>query len=281
MLVLLAVFAAFFAYSFADGYATQKKGGITTAPGDLENASGQKETCAKCHNGNPYNSSLEIRVQDANGHDILGYDPGASYTIKLIIHAATGTPAGYGFQMVGLKDNGDVGLQDFPGHSANVKEVNGILGRKYFEHNQPSTSNVFTIDWVAPPAGSGSVTFYAVGNAVNLNGNQGGDSPCKKKMTLTEGLILANDDPDTGAGISVMDAPATNRLRLRIQAAQSGRTHALLYDLNGRPVQQQTTQVSSGENEMTMDVSSLSPGLYILTVNTGVKRYATKVLILR
>lgn len=82
-ITLIAILAGAFALlvlpSYYQGYATKKSQGITTAPGDLTNSSGVKQTCAKCHNSNNFSpSSTTLTITDANNNPIAGYQPGAT-----------------------------------------------------------------------------------------------------------------------------------------------------------------------------------------------------------
>jgi len=269
-------------YSFSIGFATKNSNGITQAPLDWDaNGDGIKETCAKCHNDNPFDADLEIFVTDPNNSRILGYDPGAPYTIHVKINHATGTPAGYGFQMVGLIDADSSGLPSFTNLSANAKEVSGILGRNYYEHNNgASDDNEFTFDWIAPADGTGSVTFYSSGLAVNKNAANSGDSPSNSKLTLTEGLILSNHTPISLASVRIMGNPSINSIHLAINANNASDATVSLYDMNGQQVISNKEQIVSGINQIQIDASHLNQGVYLLSVQTKQGQITKRVLLM-
>jgi len=269
-------------YSFSIGFATKKTIGITQAPGDWDpNNDGIRETCAYCHSDNNFAPSLEIFVTDPNNNKILGYDPGAPYTIHVRINPASGTPAGYGFQMVGLIDANNSGLPSFSNLSANVKEVAGILGRYYYEHkNGASTSNEFTFGWTAPNDGTGSVTFYSSGNAVNKNGSSSGDGSANSKLTLTEGLILANQAPISLANVRVMGNPSIDNIQLVIDTKNTTDATISLFDMNGQKVVANQKQFVAGTNKVQLDASHVKQGVYILSIKTSLGQITKKVLLM-
>ncbi len=278
---ILAIPILFTLFSYSNGYATTKHEGITGAPGDRTTASGTPVTCQKCHDApDHYQASLDIFATDANGHKILGYAPGATYKVHFKINHAVNIPAKYGFLAVGLLDSDNSGLQNFTGYSANVKEIVGILGRKYYEHNNPSTNNEFTVDWVAPNAGKGSVTFYGVGNATDGKNTQSGDSPCQNTLKLTEGLLLSNKTPIRLDGVQVMGNPSRDVIQISLLNQVPGDAHVRLFDLNGHQVLAQKKQLSAGQNEMELNVGHLSSGAYILSIQTKKGQVAKKVLLM-
>jgi hypothetical protein len=51
------------------------------------------------------------------------------------------------------------------------------IGRQYAEHAGKSVSNSFNTQWTAPASGTGPITFYGAGAAVNQATTDGGQSP--------------------------------------------------------------------------------------------------------
>ncbi len=286
LIFVAGIFTLSFLYSFSIGFAKEKTIGITQAPGDWDvDNDGVKETCKKCHNTTNYKPELDVFVTDANNHNILGYDPGASYKIHVKVNATTNSPSGYGFQLVGLIDATasaeSHGMQNYPGFSANVQEIDGILGRKYFEHKGVSTSNEFTIDWIAPNNGTGSVSFYVVGNAVNKDGNQGADSGTDGKIfTLSEGLLLANQVPITIANVRIMGNPSVDNIQLVVDAKKAADATISLFDLSGQQLISSKAQFIAGANPVQLDASHLKQGAYVLSIKTKYGPITKKVLLM-
>jgi len=282
LILSLGVIALSSLYSFSIGFATKNNNGITQAPLDWDaDGDGVKETCARCHNDNNFDANLEIFVTDPNNTPILGYDPGAPYTIHVKINHATGTPAGYGFQMVGLIDADSSGLPSFTNLSANAKEVAGVLGRNYYEHNGgASDANEFTFDWTAPSDGAGSVTFYSSGIAANKNAANSGDGATNSKLTLTEGLILSNQAPITLANVRVMGNPSIDNIQLIVDSKKATDATIHLFDMNGQQLIANNTQFVAGVNQLELDASQVKQGVYILSVETKYGQITKKVLLM-
>ena len=266
-------------FSFSEGYAHKNNGGITTAPFDLVKVSGESETCAKCHMDNQFDASIDISIKDANNTEIIGYDPGAPYKIHVKINHSMNTPSGYGFQMVGLLDDTGTGLQNFTGHSSNTQEILAILGRKYYEHMGTSATNEFTIDWVAPADNSGSVTFYAVGNAVNGNGTASGDSPCNVELSLSEGLLLSNKIANEISEFQILGNPILDEIYMEIKATINHEANFTLYDLAGQQVSKHKRQLNTGSNQVILDVANIETGAYFLVIRTPIGQRTQKLMI--
>ncbi len=170
----------------SSGRALAANDGNTGAPGE------GGLTCASCHNGGAFGTLSEVlEIRDAGGNLVTEYIPGNTYTLTLAVSASMGTPAGYGFQMTELEDAGNTNSGTWQNLGANVQTANAgnVGGRVYIEHgNGTSASGTFTAEWVAPAAGTGSVTFYYTGNAVDGTGGTANDlGGSGSSMSLMEG----------------------------------------------------------------------------------------------
>jgi hypothetical protein len=100
--------------------------------------------------------------------------------------------------------NVDAGTFQNPSANTTIATVTQFGGRDYVEHNGgASATNVFSVDWVAPAQGTGDVTLYYVGNAVNLGGTTAGD-----KGTAGDTFVLAE------SALSVEDVSFKSQLNL-------------------------------------------------------------------
>lgn len=175
--------------SYQDGPGTSG-GAYIGAPGELGT------TCGTCHK-NPGSYGfvfIDIKMLRPNGTAVNAYIPGNSYDIVITVNSEVGTPAGYGFQAVAL-DNANNNAGTFASENANI-DIETINNRLYAEHNTPSPTNVFTVRWQAPSASSGTVTFYASGNAVNGDGTRTGDSGLgtgPATLSIIEDVALASE----------------------------------------------------------------------------------------
>jgi trimeric autotransporter adhesin len=190
-------FLAFLFSSNSGGRATSGGSGNTGAPSE--------GTCANCHSGGSYNPSLSVQIFQAGTQTpVTQYMAGITYDMKVTVTAAMGSPAGYGFQMVALRSgNTNAGSWSNPG--ANTKTATAG-GRNYVEHGVGGTyssTNTFTMKWTAPAAGTGAVTFYSSGNAINGNGGTGGDSPVNTSISITE--MVQNISAGTASNVTIAD----------------------------------------------------------------------------
>lgn len=170
--------------------------GVAAQPGSFAN-------CTQCHIGN--------RVNGGNGGlQISGapafYNPGQTYPLTVTLDDPG--QAIWGFELVALRTADD-------GNAGNLAPANGLVqtsvdgaGRVYAKQTQngsfPGTVGPvsWTVNWTAPAAGSGSVAFYAAGNAGNRNGSTTGDfiytaaSAAAETLSTAEVTVVAQpDDP--------------------------------------------------------------------------------------
>lgn len=132
--------------------------------------------CNVCHTGTALNGgdgSLAISGLPAE------YTPGATYTVTVTLEDPG--QKRWGFELTAV-DAAGAGAGTFvitdPVHT--MRSVSG--GREYVKQTSMGTFNgtvngpvSWSFDWTAPAAGSGTVFFYAAGNAANGNGTTVGD----------------------------------------------------------------------------------------------------------
>ncbi|NJM80914.1 MAG: hypothetical protein HC854_17215 [Flavobacterium sp.] len=148
-------------------------GAAATGFGDRTGGPVAIGTCTNCHSGGSYSPSISLNITDNGGNPITDYIPGQEYNLSFQITNTNGTPGGYGMQATALlANNAAAGTFSTPSSNA---QIIPLSGRSYFEHNMRSATPTFTSKWTAPSSGSGAITFYFVGNAVNGNGGTSGD----------------------------------------------------------------------------------------------------------
>jgi hypothetical protein len=152
----------------------------TGAPGD------GSSTCVTCHNsGGAFgNVTIDMSMKDANGNVKTEYIADSVYEIKITVSNSAGTPDGYGFSMICLDAN-DNNYNGWANASSNA-QLSTSAGRNYVEHDGISSSNEFTVDWTAPSASTGDVTFYVGANAVNGADGNSGDKAALDDFTISE-----------------------------------------------------------------------------------------------
>jgi len=165
--------------SFQGGFGAGGQAG-TTAPGEPGATCGQ----SGCHGSGAYEPSLDLFLIDDAGNHTEKYLPGETYTVSLKINH-TGLPAGYGFQMVCLTENDNEPINSFSDFPQDVGEVT-LLGRQYVEQSRRIPVDSISMTWTAPAKETGSVIFYAAGNAVNGDGGPQNDGGATGNFTFEE-----------------------------------------------------------------------------------------------
>ena len=164
--------------SNAGGPASSGNGNRTGSPG----SSG---TCSSCHSGGSFGTSITATVTDLAGNPVTAYIPGDTLFVEYQVSSTSGTPK-YGFQSIMLTgSNANAG--NFHSTQTTNTQITTLSGKKLPEHSAKSTTGNFKVKWTAPATGTGTVTLYYIGMAVNSNTSTSGDSPTSgQSLTLTE-----------------------------------------------------------------------------------------------
>lgn len=233
-------------------FLTSNSGGRASAAGqDNTGAPGSGGTCGNCHGGGSYGTlTLTIQVfQAGTSTPVTSYVGGTTYDMRVTVNNSAGSPAGYGFQMICLTTPGNTPVSlPYTNLASNVKQIlftsGGLNGKRYVEHQGVTNNNTFNFSWTAPAAGTGSVRFFASGNAVN-GGGSSGDNSGATTLTLAEQATLTA----SGTVTSVSCFGGNNGA---INVTASGGTAPYSYNWGG--------------GVTTEDRSNLSPGTYSVTV---------------
>ncbi len=173
--------------------------GHTGSPGD----GGVTCNTSGCHTGMATTAVAGWITSNVPG---TGYVPGQTYTLT-----ATATQTGcvrFGFQ---------ISPQSITGTLLGtliVTDVTNtlIVSSKYIEQRAAGTvgstnSHTWTFNWIAPAAGTGSVTFYGAFNCSNNNGSSGGDAIFTSTLVIPQcnasTTVTANGPTTFCAGGSV------------------------------------------------------------------------------
>jgi uncharacterized protein (TIGR03437 family) len=162
--------------------------GVTIAPGDRPGVA-----CTACHTGTPLNGGGgSVRVAFPNG---LTYTPGQTQTLAITITDAVA--ATFGFQMTARLESGPNSKQAGAFTPAQTQRVLcsdgqpipstgcGGNGIQWIEHTSPYLAGSITVQWTAPPAGSGNVHIYVAANATNGDNTRTGDHIYATDYVLT------------------------------------------------------------------------------------------------
>jgi len=169
-LLVFALNGLFSAFSF--GPAATIGMGYTGAPGDVPDM-----TCIACHTDDAFGL---VSVDLVSNIGTLPFEFLVEYetSMDITINAASGSPAGYGFQLIMANDLGVPLDVVYSNLGANVKQTTLANGRTYLEHNGISASNVFSFDYniVANSDVTNIVKVHVAATAVNSNGFNSEDS---------------------------------------------------------------------------------------------------------
>lgn len=282
-LLFLTILCALVLPASKNGRASADKIGNTGAPGDDANPNGTPRICTYCHFGAAA-PTVSIRVLDADGDSVSTYIPGQQYTARVTINTNVPSLTGFGFQMIALRDSGNTDLDGFsdPGNNTvnNYKIATIPNGRTYAEHDNVSVNNsVFNVVWTAPAAGTGPITFYTAGNAVNRNGSTSGDGAAATTLKLTEqSATSAPELSDASLQMKVWPNPVSDIARVEINTAQAGQYQFRVVDISGKTVWQQTQRLGQGASWLEIPAAVWAPGMYCLEAVSGDARQVIKLV---
>lgn len=184
--------------SYKNGLFTNNGLRVTGAPGEA--------TCMQsgCHSGGTQATTTTIQLfQAGTTTAVTAFTPNVQYDGKVTITAGTR----YGFQMTCLTSSNNVAAGTFATSMANTALGRDSTSRRnYIESNAIGSTGVYTFKWTAPAAGTGTVKFYACGNALDANGNTSGDKATTATLTLTE-LTTTGVETNQLAGAKITPNP--------------------------------------------------------------------------
>jgi hypothetical protein len=261
------LFLGFLLVNNSSGRASVANEGNTGAPGDEAPAG---RTCQSCHNSTAIQVNLDLEVTDLEGNAVTSYIPGNTYNVQVAINAVTGSPSAYGFQLVSERNSDNQSINSFSNPSSNAKLATiNATGRQYAEHSSPSSSNTFTVQWTAPEAGTGAVTFYSAGNGVNSNSQSSGDGANKTSLMLSEEAGSSVFETPRSLPLSLAPNPVRESVAVTIPAAFQGPFQLRVADLQGRILKQETGLAYGNSFTPNLFVGDLTPGTYFLQAISG------------
>lgn len=209
-----------------------RTGTYSGSPGD------NGTNCSNCHSGTPANVMNVI----TSNIPAAGYDPGVTYTLTIsITHPTNNT---FGFQIT-AEDSNDSKVGGFGAPNTSVQVVNGGNAVTHTNSGNSGTSNArtWTVDWTAPSAGTGDITFYVA--CLASSGSNTNNQVSLSSKTVSEDVAAA----PINLTVNVTDETCDGACDGSISASATGGT--------GAPY---TFTITGGQD------TALCPGQYTVTV---------------
>jgi hypothetical protein len=235
----------------------------TGAPGSLGSCGGY------CHGsaGLFLNTQLNVVVKDANGNIVNSYVPGQVYTLEFDI-TSDGSPVGYGMQAV-ILDSLDMNAGDMLTVSTSETQLTTIPnGREFIEHQGISNTGVFKTTWMAPAIGTGEVTLYGVGMAVNGSGTtQGDDFSQAMPLVLSEDITnstLALEEAENAYDIF----PNPNQGAFYVKSAKESNCSIKVFNIAGQIVYEEFIELAKYATHQ-INLNGSMTGVYWVEIENG------------
>ena len=248
--------------------------------GDRTGRLGATRTCgaAGCHGSLNAGVTVSATVFDKAGGQQLsgGYVPGNVYEIHLDAVNTVNGNTEFGFQAAMVKA-GNTQAGSFGTSGMNPEyHVATSGGVQLLEHNHaisagtPGNEYHVVFDWIAPAAGSGTVTLWAIFNAVNGNADADGGDVVSNPFSIT---IHEHDDASVPSvhrelAISVYPNPVTDYLDIRLGRAGAGVYTAAVYTLSGKNIYREELHLSSSDAALRIPAADWAPGMYVVRVSS-------------
>ena len=246
---VLSIMAAMAAWVLFMGNSSNPPLGRTGAPSE--------GTCADCHSGGNFNTTLGISgIPDT-------VVSGQTYTIT---YTHTSTAPRAGFQLVALDGTNTQCGTLTAGTGTGVATAGG---RQYVRHSAAKLlsngATTWTFTWRAPTTLSNTrITFYFSGVAANNDGGDGGDRVVTGSKTVAwRPLGVRTQELPAVAVMEVFPNPAQDVLTINLVEASAATVS--VYDGLGRMVLTQPLR----DRQSTLAIGHLAKGPYLVTVQTA------------
>lgn len=243
--------------------------GATSAPGD-------GTVCTTCHSSGNFGTSVDVKLKDkTSGAEVNEYMPGVTYDVEVSIGTST-TPAGYGFQVLALQNSDNTSISTWANALTANTQLTNANNRQYFEHSGVASDNLFEAEWTAPVSGTGSVTFYAAGNAIDGTGSTAGDQSVTNEIVFQESTTSTQGLAKLGIRLNTFPNPTVDNLTLVLETESSKDLMITIYNLEGQKIEGQNVTTQAGENRFQFDVNAYNSGMYFVEITDGLHRASTR-----
>lgn len=202
ILTIISLVIAIFSAPQSQGYSSTPPPATTGAPGH--------QSCASCHTS-VGSGSVSLSFSGNNE-----YQAGQPYSLNVTI---VDTKIRFGFSMVSREtDENTVSTGTWSAGGSDTKTYGNSethVGHKNAP-NSATSPYTYTVNWTAPAAGTGDVTFYVASVAANGFGNSGpGDNVYLTNLTISE---MGDPEPPTLTDPKILPNGSMQFLLTGIQA---------------------------------------------------------------
>ncbi|EJF53418.1 hypothetical protein SapgrDRAFT_1714 [Saprospira grandis DSM 2844] len=246
-------------------------GGRAAGGNDNSGSPLSSSTCSACHGAASSNTVVSVSLLDQSGNVVTEYIPGEHYSI--FVNVNNPNYSQYGAQAVILDGaNNQAGTLDSV--ITSNTQISTVNNRSYWEHQGRSSTGNFTAAWTAPAAGTGTVTVYAMGNAVDSSGSTSGDAPSSPiSISFTEvvssGLVSLPSE-----GLRVWPNPSPNGQYFFRQTTDAPLQSLRIFNSQGQLIREEQLQGFEGQ----ISLENEAKGLYYLELQTEKGRWQKKLV---
>jgi hypothetical protein len=179
-------------------------------------------------------------------------------------------------------ENAGTWLKEINGISISKPTISSFPLRNYVAHKDANTTtNSWTINWIAPSSNIGDVCFYAAGMGSNNTGGSGGDNVYTTSLCIggTYGTgVVVEDDQSTDFKVQSL---VYNSIKLHYYQLKNENVSISLFDLKGRLIQQLfngivTAGIQNPKFELNEDVNT---GMYLIEYLSQTQNTIRKIFI--
>ncbi len=276
--LLLLPILSIFAYFTLTSSQTGSTGNYTGIHGAAYTGCGSSNVC---HGRKSNDVSVSFLLEDSAGNALLKYIPGKRHRIKMIaINMGSDNVPKFGFQLSTVTGSGSSYSQagsyyrpSLPVGTILDTSVNPYLFQQSTNLSPTTGTGSFgtmfntQITWIAPAAGTGTVSVFGV--ACLVNGNSAADTLTDKwnntVYDIDEDGPVAVTTVSAVTAVSAWPVPVNNALHLHSAGALSGFYTIQVFSLTGVSVCNLYV-AGSDLNTGVIDATNWAPGMYNLVV---------------
>lgn len=226
--------------------------------------------CSQCHNQFGVNSGDGSFMIEVLNSEV--WTPGETYEIQVTL--SDPDQSRWGFELTVLDDNnaytGTIQVSDADNTQTSGTSPTYIKQTSTGTYSGESSAQ-WTFDWIAPEDGTGSVTFYAAGNAADNNGSTSGDYIYTTTTMFTQANAFGGGLVQLPNSFDVAPAfpnPFNSSVKVGITLPEAGNVHAKVFDMLGREVATiANNRFQAGHHFLSWQPSGGASGIYFLQVS--------------